>query len=494
MKTDPSVFSRPRPASVCLALLTGIVVALGLAPGCDRQGAPQPGASTSGGAGGPGGPAASEPVRIALGSSVARPRQRAVSVVGTLFGDEEAVVSNKVPGKVIGIFKDVGDAVAPGEPMAQLLRNDYELSLRQREAALQEVLAKLGLSSPPGSEFDIEALPSVRRAALQMRNAEARYQRAKQLFEEKVSGLSPQDFENARTEWEVALSAYEVERLASRGLLGEVKTRQAELAIADQALRDTTLRAPRPSQQRGDPEPTTGEAGAVPADPAPPADPQRSWVVVERLISDGELKSAISPFFRLVDLDPLRLRAAVPERYVGAVRRGQKARASVEAYAQVFEGYVERVNPRVDIASRTFEVEIALPNPQGKLAPGSFARADILTHVDDQAVFVPAQAVYSFAGVDRVFTVKDGKAVELPVELGDRVGDDIEVVRGLKAGVTLAIGNVSKLATGVPVKVESNAPAPVESPSSRLNPNQKPIQKPGERPIAATEPASTKSR
>src|SRR5712671_6257686 len=70
------------------------------------------------------------------------PVQRAVDVVGTLYGDEETVVSAKVPGRIIALYKDLGDTVAPGEPLVQLKQNDYLLNVNKAQLAMEESLAK----------------------------------------------------------------------------------------------------------------------------------------------------------------------------------------------------------------------------------------------------------------------------------------------------------------------------------------------------------------
>ena len=74
-------------------------------------------------------------------------------------------------------------------------------------------------------------------------------------------------------------------------------------------------------------------------------------------------------------------------------------------------------------------------------------------------VFVPQESVVSFAGVNKVFTVKDGKAAEVGIELGDRDGDEVEVIKGLKGGESVVVSGTSKLATGVPVEVKAEQPA-----------------------------------
>src|SRR4051812_49982309 len=122
------------------------------------------------------------------------PVQRAVDVVGTLYGEEETVVSAKVPGRIIALYKDVGDVVAPGEPLVQLKQNDYQLAVNKAQLAMEETLAKLGLKELPSKDFDVTKVPTVVKARLQAENAEARYNRGKKLFEAQPPLMSEQDF------------------------------------------------------------------------------------------------------------------------------------------------------------------------------------------------------------------------------------------------------------------------------------------------------------
>src|SRR5205807_4404458 len=122
--------------------------------------------------------------------------------------------------------------------------------------------------------------------------------------------------------------------------------------------------------------------------------------------------------------DPIKFRAQVPERFLGQVKVGQAVHVRVEAYpGDTFEGSVARISPQVDMGSRTFAVEMLLPNTDGRLGPGSFASGEILTRVDPQVTLVAAEAIVTFAGVSKVFTVAGGKAVEHKIEAGQRIGD-----------------------------------------------------------------------
>jgi multidrug efflux pump subunit AcrA (membrane-fusion protein) len=407
-------------------------------PACNRANAngAKPGAQRS---------AATVPVSLAHARVI--PVQRSVDAVGTLYGEEETVVSAKVPGRIIALYKDVGDPVAPAEPLVQLKPNDYQLAVTKAELAMKEVLAKLGLKDLPPIDFDVTKIPTVVKARLQAENAEAKYNRGKKLFEAKPTPLmSEQDFSDLETALRVARSGYEVEMLNARALVASAWALKGDLDIASQRLTDATTRAP------STPEPTT-----QPVDTGKPPTTQHSYVVVARYVNVGELVREITPCYKLVDDNPIKLRAQVPERHVAAVKVGQNAKVRIEAYPNVdFPGTISRVNPQIDIANRAFSVEILIPNDDHRLKSGAFARAAVETTIEPNIVFVPQDAVVAFAGVNKVFTVQDGKAVEINVEPGEaRTPDNyVEIAKGLKGNEQVVTSGTSKLATGVPVTVK----------------------------------------
>jgi hypothetical protein len=108
-----------------------------------------------------------------------------------------------------------------------------------------------------------------------------------------------------------------------------------------------------------------------------------------------------------------------------------------------------------------------VPNREGKLQSGSFATGFVETAVQKQVTFVPQEAIVSFAGVQKVFTVKDGKAVEHTIETGVRQGDQVQVVKGLTGIEPVVITGASKLAHGAPVTVEQKPEAPTAKSMSK---------------------------
>ena len=425
----------PGRSTPVFSLVLAVLVLLGMSPiaGCGRKG--------------PGNGAADKQatVPVVLRPVDAETVQRGVEVVGTLFGDDEATLSSKVAGRIAVIHKDMGDRARPGEMLAQVEKNDYELARQQKELAIRELLAKLGLKELPPEDYDVRKVPMVERARLQADNAKAKYERGRQLHDQKPPLLSDQDFADLQTTWEVARSNYDVEILTALAMISEARTRQADLAMTEQRLADTAIRAPEVGGT------TTAPAGGS----DPPGTGDAIYAIASRFISVGEFVTEGKQAFRLVKDDPIKLRASVPERFIGDVKVGQKTTLHVEAYSDEFEGSVSRINPAVDPANRTFQVEVLVPNPAHRLRSGSFARGFIKTRMEKDVVFAPIESVLSFAGVNKVFTVKDNKAVEAVVELGDRRGNTIEIAKGLRTGESVVVSGNSKLANGVPVAIQA---------------------------------------
>jgi RND family efflux transporter MFP subunit len=156
----------------------------------------------------------------------------------------------------------------------------------------------------------------------------------------------------------------------------------------------------------------------------------------------------------IVQMNPLKVKTAIQERYAGIVRVGLPVEFKVEsAPGQKFHGRVANVSPAVDQATRSFPVEILVENRDRRLKPGFFVKGVIFTHKDENVLAIPENAVSTLAGVSNVYIIEGGKARQQMVTLGTRVGDLFELTGGLKGDEVLASSNLTLLATGVPVKV-----------------------------------------
>jgi RND family efflux transporter MFP subunit len=115
---------------------------------------------------------------------------------------------------------------------------------------------------------------------------------------------------------------------------------------------------------------------------------------------------------------------------------------------------VRRTSPAIDAQNRTLRVEVEVQNKDGALRPGAFARGAILVHTDPDALCVPQSAVITFAGLQKVLVVRDGKAVEQRVRTGRRLDDQVEILQGLNEGDPVIV-EPADLTGGHPVTVAS---------------------------------------
>jgi RND family efflux transporter MFP subunit len=366
-------------------------------------------------------------VLVSLQPVKVQPMTRTVEVVGTLYGDEAAMLAAKVAGRIAGIEHDVGDKVGPAEVLARVETADYELAVAQKQAALQAALAELGLEALPAGEFEVENVPAVQRAQIEAKNAEQRWQRAEAMFAEKPPLITEQEYTDLRTAWLSSVASRELAVTEARAKVALAAVRAAELAQSKKALADTAVAAP---------------AGGP-------------WRVGKRLVAVGDYVKEGTALFQVVDPDPIKFRADVHERWSAAVAKGQKVAVEVPSATASVAGVVDRIAPVASERKRTFEVEIRIDNAAGRLLPGGFARGAIETRVDPEVVFVPQDAVVTALGLSKVFTVKDGKAVEHKVTTGVHDGAFLEVAKGdLTPGDQVVTSGAARLAEGVPVRTD----------------------------------------
>ncbi len=176
--------------------------------------------------------------------------------------------------------------------------------------------------------------------------------------------------------------------------------------------------------------------------------------VQERFVNPGEYKQDASQLLELVVVNPLKLRAPVPERFAAASMIGMPLRVEVEALpGQVFEGTLTRMAARVDHRTRSLRIEAEIPNPDGKLRPGYFARITGVLGEED-ALFIPRTGLARFAGVERIFIVEDNVVTSREVTSGMEDGDWIEIAKGLAEGETVAVSALNRLADGMTVQTQ----------------------------------------
>jgi membrane fusion protein (multidrug efflux system) len=155
-----------------------------------------------------------------------------------------------------------------------------------------------------------------------------------------------------------------------------------------------------------------------------------------REVSVGEFVDVGQDLVTLVRLDPIEVDFSVPETVLAQLRNGQKLRVTIDAYPDdTFAGEVVAIDPVVDANSRSARLRAQIPNPDGRLKPGQFAKLQIDTGTDDAAaLLVPEQALMQDGDTRFVYTVVDGKARKTVIRTGARVPGMVQVLQGLKGG------------------------------------------------------------
>jgi RND family efflux transporter MFP subunit len=306
--------------------------------------------------------------------------------------------------QVVGTLAARDEAAVAAQVAGQIEKLSVDLG--DRVAAGQE----LALIDTASYEALVrQSAANLARARASAANAAQNLKRTRDLQKEKIASAS--DLDQATAESEETQAG--------------VKSAEAADAIARLNLERSRVRAPF--------------AGAI----------------AQRLVTEGNYVAVGAPIVRLVNTDPLRLRLDVPERESNAVHPDQEVRLVVEGDANTYTGRLARIAPAIRQSDRMLQVEADVPNP-GTLRAGLFARAQIIVNQSEESLSIPPNALITFAGLEKVIVVQDGKAAERTVTTGRRGADWIEITSGLKAGEPVVL-EPAGIRTGQPLTLDAKA-------------------------------------
>jgi HlyD family secretion protein len=342
-----------------------------------------------------------------------------VSVVAT--GKVEPITKVEIKSKANGIIErlrvDVDHVVEPGQVLAELDKENLRARLREARANLQASEAARAAAIAQHRKNEIEA------EAPDVEFARRNYERARQLFDQKLASPSQLD------ESKIALDQAENRRRAAAGQLAIAGARvteadahvaQAAAAVerAEEELANATIRAPI----RGTVLTRDVEVGSP----------------VSSILNLGASATLV---MTLGDIERVFVRGRVDEADIGRVRLGQTARIVTETFRdRVFDGRVTQISPigveRDNVT--TFEVEVSIDNPAKELKANMTANAEIVLEQRAGSLLVPETAVIYDASRATFVHLVDPAAEDgyrrVPVKVGIGNGSRIQVVDGLKAG------------------------------------------------------------
>lgn len=179
-------------------------------------------------------------------------------------------------------------------------------------------------------------------------------------------------------------------------------------------------------------------------------------IVTARNYDSGDMIGG-EPVVTIEQMSPVKLLVNVSESFYTRVRKGMDVNVKVEVYGdEIFHGKVSLIYPTVDPQTRTFPVEIKLPNKDLKVRPGMFARVTMNFGTQNHVVAPDLSIIKQAGSGDRyIYVYKDGKVSYNKVLLGRRMDDKYEIISGVSDWDQVVVAGQSRLTNGAEVSVEN---------------------------------------
>jgi len=268
------------------------------------------------------------------------------------------------------------------------------------------------LASIDDTDYSLEvkrAEAALRQADATLANTKLEYERKSALYKEEL--VTKQQFDDVSTR--LALAEAEIERA------------KATLSLAKEKLRKTKVYSPL------------------------------SGVVKEKKVSAGDYVKSGTNLFVIIQNNPIKLKFTVTEKYAGMPKKGQDVTFKVDAFPErVFKGNVSTVYPSLEERTRALMVEALIPNADGLLKPGIFAHVTLYTGAARNTIVVPITSLLYEEERVRVFVVEEDRAKERLVKLGNKYGEEMEIVEGLKEGERVVVVGQQSLAENTKVRIQ----------------------------------------
>ncbi len=218
-----------------------------------------------------------------------------------------------------------------------------------------------------------------------------------------IGGISQQDFETTAT---------------------QIQAIDADIAYSEAQLRRTSIIAP-----------FSGRTGI-------------------RNISNGAVVTPSTIITTLQQTGNLKMDFNIPEQYRNEVANGKKIQFTVTGNQDTFVAVITALEPSANTTTRTLKVRAVVDNKNNKLGPGAFTHIILPFENNANALMIPSQAVIPTNRDKVVAVIKGGKAALVPVKIGARTSDKVEITQGLSAGDTILITGIMQVKPGMEVKVK----------------------------------------
>jgi RND family efflux transporter MFP subunit len=326
-----------------------------------------------------------------------------VKCQGSLIADETTTVSSKVAGQVAHVAVDLGSVVEKNATLVQLDTKEFRLQAEQADGQLLQARSAVGLK--PGDsldKLDPENAPPVREARAVWDESKKAIARIRELANR--DAISATDLELAESAERVASARFSSAQNGVREKIAMISVQSALRDLAHQRQAETTIEAPF------------------------------DGVLEARFVSTGTYVQAGQALLTIAKTSVLRFRGSVPERYAQRVRVGQSIGLQFDLSDQKRTATLSRISPSLDPSNRSLVFEADLDNLDGTLRSGLFAEGILVIEPESKAMVVPVCSVVRFAGIDKVWLIRDGKLREQPIALGREQDQWVEIRSGVSVG------------------------------------------------------------
>ncbi len=314
---------------------------------------------------------------------------------------------SRVDGYIAKVYVEKGDLVKANQLLIEVDHSDYRHAVNQAKANLAAARAR------------------VAQQEASVRNASLTLNRMQSLIKDQF--VSQQDLDNVQVAYDTAAAVLD-------SLRAQVQQMEVALAQAETHLAYSYIRAPF------------------------------AGYVAERNLDLGSYVSGTTAgtstlsrgILTLHEIQTVRILIEVVEKDVPLIQVGQKSEVRAEAYPdRVFEGTVTRVVQALNRATRTMTIEVDLPNKDHVLKGGMFARVEVLVGTHRNAIQIPIDAVSRWEDSQYVYIVREGKAQRVPVEIGVRDENRVEITKGLVGFEQVIISGKDLVHEGAPVQTQA---------------------------------------
>ncbi len=254
------------------------------------------------------------------------------------------------------------------------------------------------------------------------------------------------NYQNAYSEYQRYVSLNQTPGMVSKETLDQNMANylaaKGVLDVAQKALSDTEIKAPF--------------AGVLAAPQSVRGQIDSSGDSLSNItqIAVGAYVSAGTPLVEIVDQKNLLVQYTLPQEDFALVKLGQKILVSVNVFKhELFKGQVNYISPSLNTATRTFTVRAGIDNSAGKLSPGMMVKINQIINPNYQALVIPAMSLMVDLQGYHVYGLENSKVVSIPVQVGSRYENNIEITSGLKAEDLVISGGLQKVHEGQLVQV-----------------------------------------